>query len=171
MPSTPLPADNSLDDPQVSTGDFQDGIGKLLDFNREFEQELDDLTSTTIREGAVRPVGNDAGGLYARGDLDAEVVFDNPSGQTSVAYSELSDSSDGWYVVQHHTHWTMIYIGEDYSSDEYSVMSKLVLTGSTMTFTTLRIFGTNISSLNQQLDFTNNSTNSFLNYIFKVLKV
>ena len=128
----------------------------------------------SLGTAATRDVGNTKGGVYARGDISGEIVFDNPNGQTSVSYSELSDSSDGWYVVQHAGVWTMIYIGEDYTSDEYSVMSKLILTTSApfvMTFRTIRIFGTSISSLIQEYDVTNATANSYLSYIFKIIKV
>jgi hypothetical protein len=174
MPSGTLPNAGSLGDPQITTGDYQTQINQLLAYVRSLQAEVSALSGTQIKEGAVRGVGNIDGGLYARGEIDAEVVFDNPSGQTLVSYSELSDSSDGWYVVQHGDCWSMIYIGGDYGAIEYSVMSKLILTSSSpfvFTFTTLGIFGDTISSRTQQYDATNASSNSFLNNIFKVLKV
>ena len=128
----------------------------------------------SLGTASERDVGNVAGGVYARGDISGEVVFDNPTGQTAVDYSELTESSDGWYIVQHSDVWTMIYIGEDYTSSEYSVMSKLVLTTVTpfvLTFDTIRIFGTEISALTQQYDATNGSANALPANIFKVVKV
>lgn len=176
MPTGTLPNSGALGDSQVTTGDYQTQINQLLSYVRSLKAEVDALSGTEIKEGAVRGVGGSLGDLYAKGEISSTTVFSDSGGKQFLDYSDLSDSSEGWYIVQHSDMWTMVYIGVAYGPTdyEYSAMAKLTMTTTppyNFTYTTIRIFGSQISSLTQQYDATNEVTNTIINKIYKVVKV
>lgn len=73
MPSGNLPNSGSLGDPQITNGDYQTQINQLLSYVRSLKAEVDALSGTEIKEGAVRGVGNGAGLLADKATLDARL--------------------------------------------------------------------------------------------------
>lgn len=91
MPSGTLPNAGSLGDPQITTGDYQTQINQLLTYVRSLQSEVAALSGTTIREGAVRGVGNGTGLLADKAVLDTRLGV---TGNLNLADSVLDGSFD-----------------------------------------------------------------------------
>lgn len=58
MPTGPIAADNYIDDPNRTTEEVQDALNQIFDYVRSLKAEVDVLSSTVVREAAVRGVGS-----------------------------------------------------------------------------------------------------------------
>lgn len=128
MPSGTLPNAGSLGDPQITTGDYQTQINQLLAYVRSLQSELAALSGTTIREGAVRGVGDGASLLADKAVLDERLGTSGNLGTMAqessldyvtkddidpaspnqvwagskliVDYTELSEFTTGFYLIE-----------------------------------------------------------------------
>lgn len=70
MPNSNLPQDDYLGNPNRTTSEFQDAINDLLNWVNTLQAELDALSGTTVREGAVRDVGSGGSELVENDAID-----------------------------------------------------------------------------------------------------
>lgn len=98
MPNSTLPPDNYLGDPERTTGEFQDRINQLQNWVNTLQAELQALSGTTVREGAVRGVGGggtdlrEASTFGSAADVEAD---QNLQTTDSVSFSDVAaDSGD-----------------------------------------------------------------------------
>ncbi|MGP4843302.1 hypothetical protein ACTXGQ_04150 [Marinobacter sp. 1Y8] len=125
MPNGPIAADDYIDDPERTTEEVQDALNQLFDYSRSLQVELEALSSTEIREAAVRSVGSGVGEvpdkavldarLGTTGDLDLSNYLPksefNPEAPTlvwsgaatTVPITSLSRSGSGFYFVVSHS--------------------------------------------------------------------
>jgi len=75
MPNSTLPGDNELGDSEITTGEFQTKIDQLATWINALQAELNALSDTTVREGAVRSVNGGAGPLRANIGTSDTVQF------------------------------------------------------------------------------------------------
>lgn len=92
MPNGSLPAAGYLGDGQRTTVEFQDGLDELLAYVRSLKAEVDALSATVIKEGAVRGVGNGAGLLADKAVLDARL---GTTGNLGTAATKDFGTADG----------------------------------------------------------------------------
>lgn len=121
MPTGTIVADDYIDDPDRTVSEMQAAMNQNLDYLRALKAEIDALSDTTIREAAVRAVGNLTGNVPDKAVLDARLGttgnldlsayltksdFDPASpalvwsgSATKVPMSSLSEGGPGLYVV------------------------------------------------------------------------
>ena len=93
MPTGTLPNAGSLGDPQITTGDYQTQINQLLSYVRSLKAEVDALSGTTLKEGAVRGVGTASNELVETSQLNTRLG-------TSGALGSMAQESDSDYVLR-----------------------------------------------------------------------
>lgn len=127
MPTGTIVADNYIDDPNRTVSEMQTAMNQHLDYTRSLKTELAGLSSTTIREAAVRSVGTSANQIPDKEILDARLATTgnlgnmatktasnylaksefNPTSPTqvwsgsalSVPIGSLSESGPGVYII------------------------------------------------------------------------
>jgi len=73
MPNSTLPTNNYLGDPQRTTSEFQTAINQLQNWVNTLQAELNALSATTVKEGAVRSVGTGASDLVQTSQLNTRL--------------------------------------------------------------------------------------------------
>lgn len=74
MPTGNIVADDYIDDPNRTVSEVQTALNQQFDYLRSLKAEVDALSSTVIREAAVRSVGSAAGNVPDKAVLDARLA-------------------------------------------------------------------------------------------------
>ncbi len=100
MPNKPLPADGEPGDSEVTTGDFQTDINQIADWLNDLQAELNALSGTTVREGAVRTVNGGAGPLRSNIGISDTVQFGRITDASSPGNGDFDSDQLGYWAAR-----------------------------------------------------------------------